>query len=425
MTTTSYTAYSLNSYASTPIGMAGRITDDGSTITPLPNMKVYTGTGAGDPQVEGFADTGNNLRIAATRYTGSGGPGVDIYNAETGTSVAADRTWANVTNLYGLVKVGSFLYALDFDNARLVEINPATYLETGKIFNFSTDPTTSGLYTSGTDFVHGQAIIEIGGVLFGLFTITNSSWTTYKNSVLVRFTIGSSSITVGSTAYNNNIEKNAFQMAVQGSDLYIASIGGYQSAGAPNTNSALQKIAYGTSNLTTATVNTVFGYSAAYPYEVRDISFNGTTAYVLVGAYDSSYVMKGKLLQTTTAFSNFTAISDFSTGAPGYFWAAQYIDNNRILFAKGNPILYYNAASPATPVATLTISSGSLMAAPNISYDSLNDVSYVGAKTTTPLRVRGYRSPAQVSHSPRGVAARAILKGRPDLLPEELEELEA
>lgn len=423
MPTTSYTAYSLYTYATGPIGMAGRITDNATTVTPLPNMKVYTGTGAGDPQVEGFVDTGNNLRIAATRYTGASAPGVDIFNAETGGSVATGLSWSNVTNLYGLVKVGSFLYALDFDNARVVEINPATYAQTGKVFNFASNAVTGPLIPSG-NVVHGQSIIEIGGVLYGLFTIVNSGWTVYQNSVLVRFTIGTSAITVGSTAYNNTIGKNAFQLAAQGSDLYIASIGGYQNAGSPNTNSTLQKIAYATANLTTATVTTVFGYSATYPYEVRDISFNASTAYILVGSYDSSYVMKGKLLQSTTAFSSFTTINDFSTGVPGYFWSAQYIDNNRILFARGNQILYYDAASPSTPVATLTISSGSLMAAPNTSYDSLNDVSYVGAKTTAAIRVRGYRSPVQVSHAPRAVAARAIAKGRPDLLPDELAELE-
>lgn len=423
---TSYTAYSLYSYIASPgpIGMAGRIIDNGTTISTSPNMKVYAAgaAGSGDPQVEGFRDATNNLRIAATKYTGATAPGVDIYNATTGTTLTppVSRNWANVANLYGLIKVGSFLYALDYDLARVVQINPVNYNETGVVFSFSSDTVTFPLIPAGYT-PRGQALIEVGGVLFGIFAMPDASWATYQNSVLVRFTLSASAITVAANAYNNNFEKNAFALAVQGSDLYVASIGGYQSAGAPNTNSALQKIAYAATNLSTATVTKVFGYSATHPYEVRDISFNGTTAYVLMGAYNGSYNMDGVLLETTTAFSTFTTINSY-TNVAGYYWAAQYVDNNRILFARGNQILYYNAGSYTTPAATFSIAAGSLMGGATPVYTNLNDVSYVGATGT--LSVRGYRSPVQVSQTPRGIAARAIAQGRPELTPEELEQLE-
>lgn len=427
MTTTSYTAYSLYTFTGTVTGMAGRITDDGTTITPLPNMVTYTGTpGAGDPEIEGFID-GANLRIAVAPYVGGTGETVGIYDATTGSLVGSTtHSWSSVNNMFGIEKIGSNFYVLDFDNARIVRVNSSYNQATpppAVAWNFASDPVTGPLIPSGYS-VHGQAIVNIGGTLYGLFTLTNGAWTTYQNSVLVKFTIsGTGAVSVATNDYNNTIGKNAFAMAVQGSDLYIASLGGSQNAGSPNTNSALQKIAYGTSPLNGATVTNVFGYNATYPYEVRDISFNGTTAYVLVGAYDASFVMKGKLLQTTTAFSSFTTISDFSTGAPGYYWAARYIDNNRVLFAKGNSILYYNAASTTTPVATLTIAAGSLESAGS-SFTNLNDMSYVGSKTATGLRVRGYRSPTQVSRTARGVQARTIARGRPELLPAELDLLE-
>jgi hypothetical protein len=423
MTTTSYTGYSLYAYPTTggSKGMAGRITDNGSTITPIPNLTSYTSTttSAGDPEIEGFAN-GGNLELAVAPYVGSSAETVSIFDVTTGSAATGSPfTWAHVFNMYGIEQIGTHLYVLDFDNARIVELTTA-YVETGKVFNFATNGVTGPLVPAGY-IVHGQAILTIGGTLYGLFTITDSSWTNYQNSVLVKFTINATGISVGSTNYNNAIGKNAFAMAVEGSNLYIASLGGRQNAGSPNTNSALQTIAYGASPLNTATVSTVFGYSATYPYEVRDISFNGTTAYVLVGAYDASYVMHGKLLQTTTAFSTFTTINDFSSGAPGYYWAAQYIDNNRILFANGNSILYYNASSTGTPVATLAISN---LESAGAGYTNLNDVSYVGSKTTAGIRVRGYRSPTQVSRTTRGVQARAIAKGRPELLPDEFELLD-
>ena len=83
MTTTSYTAYSLYTFTGTVTGMAGRITDDGTTITSLPNMVTYTGTpGAGDPEIEGFID-GANLRIAVAPYVGGTGETVGIYDTTT------------------------------------------------------------------------------------------------------------------------------------------------------------------------------------------------------------------------------------------------------------------------------------------------------------------------------------------------------
>ncbi|MFD1703425.1 hypothetical protein ACFSCV_10455 [Methylopila henanensis] len=93
----------------------------------------------------------------------------------------------------------------------------------------------------------------------------------------------------------------------------------------------------------------MFTPSASNPYEVRDISFKSSTAYVLLGAYDSSWQMKGKLVSTTN-FTTLTTVDDFTAGAPGYFWAAQYTpDNDRIWLARGNQIRVYTAASPATP----------------------------------------------------------------------------
>lgn len=416
---TSFAAYTVYTYNSGAKGMAGRVRDTGSAVTPIPDLK--TGLN-GDPQVEGVIPSAGALRIAVTNRVAPPGavPQTFIYNATSAANPPAlfSPTWTNVRNLYGLVKVGSYLYALDYDNARIVEIDPSNFTQTGVTYTLPASLTPSGFVA------HGQAIIEIGGNLYGLFTFADINWANYANSLLVRFTItGGSSITVGSNDYNPNLVKNAFSLAVNGTDLYVAGLGGAQVAGTYNTASRLQTIAYGATNLTTATVTDVLSPSASNPYEIRDISFKGSTAYVLWGAYNSSWQMTGKLASTTD-FATFTTINGFTSGAAGYYWAAQYTpDNDRIWFARGNEILLYTAASPSTPAATLTLTPGSLINS-GVAYDNLNDLAYVGA-TGSLTAIRGYRSPVQVSQSARAQAARSLAGGRPELTPDEWSRVEA
>lgn len=416
--TTGYAAYTVYTYTGGASGMAGRIRDTGGAITPIPNLR--TGLN-GDPQVEGVIPSAGALRIAVTNRVAPPGavPPTYIYNATPAGAppVLFSPTWSNVRNMYGLERVGNYLYALDFDNARVVEINRTTYAPTGVTYTLPASLTPSGYVA------HGQAIIAIGGSLYGLFTFADSSWANYADSLLVRFTIaGGSSITVGANDYNANLVKNGFALARNGGDLYIAGLGGAQVSGSYNVNSRLQKIAYGAANLTTATVTNVFAPSSTNPYEVRDISFKGSTAYMLLGAYDSSWQMAGKLVSTTN-FSTLTTIDSFTSGAPGYFWAAQYTaDNDRIWFVRGNEIKVYTAASPSTPAATLTLTSGSLINAGQ-AFDNINDFAYVGGAGAA-RAIRGYRSPMQVSATPRAAAARALAQGRPELTGEQRDRLD-
>ncbi|MGE4527183.1 MAG: hypothetical protein AB7D00_02345, partial [Rhodospirillaceae bacterium] len=277
----------------------------------------------------------------------------------------------------------------------------------------------------------GQALIVIGDTLFGLFTFVNSTWTAWEDSLLVRFTVtGGSSITVGATDYNDGLAPNGFAMDVYGSDLYIAAIGGVQgSSGTPNANSCIQKIAYGAATLNTATVSTLLTPSGDHNYEFRDISFNGSTAYVLMGTYHTDgsgdWVINGKLVSTDTTFATLTPIDTF-TNVKAYFWAAQYTaDNTRLWYVKGNQIIVYTAGSFGTPVATLTLSSGSLLSANEPHpYDNINDFAYVG-KYGIFKAMRGYRSPLQASRSKRAVALRAITRGRPEATEDEIAQADA
>lgn len=422
-----YGAYSVYyyDYSTSPAtghGMAGVINDPGgSGIAAMPNLQFGLN---GDPKVEGFTDPGNTLRLAVTDYVAGTPQPVTIYDPFASLST---QIWSNVDNLYTLVRFGSYLYALDYDNARVVQIDPSAYTETGKTFSLA----SSGLPLPTGYTPYGQALIVVGGDLYGLFAFADSTWANYADSMLVRFTISGTGITVASTDCNDTLEKNAFSLAAYGSDLYLAAIGGAQgSSGTPNPNSRVQKISIAGA-LDTATVTSVLTQSD-FAYEYRDISFDASgNAYVLMGTYNSSWNLAGKLVKVT-AFSPLVSadVDTFST-TPGYFWSAQYTaDNDRIWFARGNAIRVYDASSFATPAATLTLSVNDLLTNPEgligtgDLYDSINDLTYIGAAGAR-TSLRGYRSPLQASHTPRALAARAITRGRPALTEEELRQLNA
>ncbi|MDR0379557.1 MAG: hypothetical protein LBI62_06400 [Candidatus Accumulibacter sp.] len=411
-------------------GMVGRILDTGSAVVPAPGIR--TGLN-GDPRVEGFIDGPGNLRVAVTDYVKDSQSPVFIHDPSTGSQVGNTQSWPE-DNLYTLVKFNGYLYAIDYDNAKVIELYAsAPYAPTGVSYTLP----SSFIHTAGYHAC-GQALIVIGSRLYGLFTITNSDWTDYKNSVLVRFTIagsGASRISVGANDYSENIAKNAFSLAAYGSKLYIAAIGGHQVAGNYNDDSRLQSIAYGAPDLTTATVTDLMTPNAqTLPYEIRDISFNTSgTAYVLVGSYKpvqnptDPWEMKGKLMWTTDianfALANFTVIDDFTAGVLGYYWSAQYTpDNNRLWYTRGNDIRVYSAVNLAQVGNTLTVTPGSLTSTGDL-YTDLNDLSYVGPQGN--ISLRGYRSPLQRSRTAFAQAARALTRGRPELTAEEFGQLMA
>lgn len=418
--TRGFAAYTVYTYNGGPQGMAGRIRDTGSAVTPIRNLA--TGLN-GDPQVEGVVSGADKLRIAVTNRVAEPGaaPPTRIYDATPATNPAPlfTRTWPNVRNMSGLVKAGKYLYAIDYDNARVVEINRSSFQETGVTFTLPKKLQPSGFTP------RGQALIEVGGTLFGLFNFPDSSFATYGKSLLVRFTIkGGVSIKVREGDYNANLVENSFAIAASGPDIYVASIGGSMTGGSYNKKSRLQSIAHGAADLGAARLKTVMKPSKDEPYEIRDVSFNGSRAYVLLGAYDANFTLQGKLV-TTNDFSTFRTIDDFSSGGSGYFWAAQYTpENNRLWYGRGDQIRVYDASAPARPVLaeTLTLEPGSLISSGD-RFDNINDLAFVGA-TGSVTPIRGYRSPVQVSQTPRGRAAREIAQGRPELTAEETKRLD-
>jgi hypothetical protein len=431
MTTTAYSAYSVYWYdynEDPPVGhgMAGRLIDDGTSpvtdaITVSAGMSAnYDPPLNGDPKVEGFIDADDNLRVAVTDYVKASQEPVYIHDATDGSQVAGPLDWPE-DNLYTLVKFGDFLYAIDYDNAKVIEIDASTYEAT---------EATPYTYTAPAGYqAVGQALIVFNDALYGLFACPNSGWTDYAPSVLVRLDISYDEDlehnVITADTVNAKLAKNAF--AIAGATigtppiptLFVAAIGGEQSAGY-NANSRLQSLPASF----VATTNPVdrMSPSATLPYEFRDISFKGTTAYVLVGANDANWNLNGKLFSTTDFnVANISTIDAF-TGASGYFWSAQYTAApDRIWYAHGNEVWVYDTNSIATTPAKKTI--GDL--AGGGSYTNLNDLTYVGSVPGARVSLRGYRSPLQRSRSPLAQALRAITKGRPVATKEEIEQAKA
>lgn len=417
------TAYSVYYYDETVTpavghGMAGRITDNGiTTIAAIPGLEEDLN---GDPQVAGFIDNSNNLRIAVTQYPITPQT-VNVYDALTALpAVSPSPTWSQVENLYSLVRLGNYLYAIDYDNARVVEINAAagTYTQTGKSYTLD-----SGLIPPGGFDPYGQALIVVDNVLYGLFTFADSTWDNYANSLLVRFTVDPGvSITVGADDTNGGFAPNAFALAANGDFIYVAAIGGKQgSSGTPNSATRLQKIDWTEADLEAETVVKVLD-NTDFAYEYRDITFDASgNAYILMGTYgiySGDWKLAGQLVKTAD-FSSFSTVNSFTGGAAGYYWTAQYTpDNQRLWFARGNEILVYGVSGSPSLVETLTMTdlkgSGS--------FDNLNDLSYVGA-LSIPVSLRGYRSPIQASRKANALAARSLARGRPELTDEEWQSL--
>jgi hypothetical protein len=436
-----YSAYSVYWYDANKdgYGMAGRIRDNGSDVTAFPGMRAGLN---GDPKVEGFVDAGGNLRVAVTDRDAAGGlRPVYIHNAVSGAEVAgkSPQSWPE-NNLYTLVKLGDYLYAIDYDNAKVIEIDANTYAATNVSYTLE-----SKFIPAGYQAV-GQALIVIDDILYGLFSFPDSTWSNYAPSLLVRFTVvPNTSITVAhgsldpeatETDYNTNIAPNAFSLAAYGSDLYIAALGGQQTKDNYNADSRLQRIAYGATNLKNEAIyNLLVPDATNLPYEIRDISFDDTaspgTAYVLVGSYKPTgpaptdpWKMEGKLMSTTDianfAFTNLVTIDDFTGGVLGYYWSAKYTsDNVRLWYTRGNDIRVYDASNLPTIVGTLPMSTLNGGGA----YTALNDLTYVGKLGT--IKLSGYRSHIQRSNSKFAQAARALTKGRPELTEEEFAQLAA
>lgn len=348
---------------------AGAIDVVGTTVTVHQNQAPVTTTPPptwdlsvnGDAKVHSFFDSSNNLRVVVDQYefASLSSPGLRVYNPTTTawTPVTNSRNWAGIENLYGVVKQGSYLYAIDYDSANVVKIDIATYtVVSGGTYTFS-----SGGAPTYED--HGVALAAVDGYVYALFITSDSSASNYQNSTLVKLDVsGTAPIAVSTVA----VGRNAQTLEYYDGKFYIACIGGMQHDGAANINIGQSRLDVVTiSTMTRATPFTTNG--TTIPGDFRDIVLSASgDAYILTGYYDNGFTtFDGVLHYTTAASINSgtpslgTAVDTITASSDGYFWALLYEDvsggTDYFWFVKGSPINIYQPAptsSPATPFST-------------------------------------------------------------------------
>jgi hypothetical protein len=407
-----------------------------SVLRVLPNMETRLN---GDPKTEAFiAESGfkttSNLRVVVTDRDGTVSRPVRIYDPEdfvadpsTPNQPLTTQVWSPILNLYTVVRLGNYLYGIDYDLGKVVEMyGIAPYAATGVTYQQPVSRTSK--YQA-----RGQELVVVDGVLYGLFAYPDSGFANYDPSVLVRFEINPG-LKIEAEAMSNDdpnsggvFEMNAFALASNGGYLYVASIGGVQGQDKPNSHSALQRIAVNFPDNAPALTILTPGQLPAGVYEFRDISFDDDgNAYLFTGTYNSNWNMNWTLYKSAD-ITVLLELEEFdsATDVAGYYWSAQYAaDNNRLWFVRGNDIWVYDA-DDAESAGILTMSD--LIGSSTIPYDSLNDLAYIGVPTAPPGRraLRGYKSHWQRSNSDLARAVRAITRGRPEATEEEVAQARA
>lgn len=337
----------------------------------------------GAPAVHSFTDANGQPRVLAYNYLygTSPNPEVVIYNPTTTpwtpVKTIPNFIGADIVNLYGIATLGSNLYAVDYDTAKIVKINMAgdAYIATG-IYTF---PGTAG-YDK-----HGMAIAAVGDYVYGLFAEVTDPWgaANYLNSKVVKL----NKDTLAPVGNPVDVGKNAFTLKHYNNKLYVASIGGKQkNDGTSNVGESKLNVV----NLANMMATTPFIAGAAIPYDFRDIAISNTgNAYILVGSYNSSYNMNGRIYKTTVAAIDSGSIGSLVenlNNVPGYYWALLY-DNaaSNLWLAKGNQIDLRNGVNYA-PV-KLNMYANSILG--NADYPNLNSVTVLGQTGT----LQGYHDP--------------------------------
>lgn len=344
-------------------GAVGDVDITGSTVTPSPDQ--VTGLN-GDPKVVSFLDASSPPQLR-TIVSETGTNSFTIYDTSWNV-VAGPVTWSAIDNIYGAVKVGSYLYAIDFTGANVAKISltgGSPYTQVGS-YTYTGAP-------SGYN-AHGVAITEVGdGYIYAVFVVANATFTAYQNSVAVKLNQnGSGSPTLNASI--TSIRQNAATLTPYGTDLFVACIGGAQSGTTYNASAGLDVVtttpSFAASQVLTAGVS--------IPYDFRDITFDSASgnAYLFVGHYSGGFAsMVGRLYRSTAAnlIAGTIGTNVNSISASGYFWAALYEEtaggsNDRLWFAEGNPINIYqpppSSAVPPNPTPTASLSPSVLGTSP-------------------------------------------------------------
>jgi hypothetical protein len=294
--------------------------------------------------------------------------------------IALQNSGADVAgNPYGIAQAGGFLYLVDYDSANIYTLDIAAF-EAAAGPTYQVNAVTPVPVTPpANSYVHGAALLVLTNgnatYLYALFNIDNGSGGSYQSSVLVRYSVNTSTgaLTNPMSVTLAGLNAQALVPApstADGTAILIPSIGGSQGAG--NTNGTASTLEYvpafgGFETTKRQTAFTGDGTPQQTPvtptgtYDIRGVavSEDGAYAYLLTGTGAANYTGTfWRLYQTTVAnilssvnipLSTASVLNpvdstvDTANGDPGYYWEVQYENaspatNGRLWFVKGSPI---------------------------------------------------------------------------------------
>jgi hypothetical protein len=275
-------------------------------------------------------------------------------------------------NPHGIVKVGDFLYIVEYDTAKIYRLDTSTF--EGKAAGNACQVTpvadaTSLLPSKLGLHHHGEALITLsnGGdkyvyALFTSATIDSAGYPdVYEQSTVVRYLVDSSSGNLSNSGVTR-VGKNATALIPIGSgrtvSILVPAIGGKQNYGSTNgTDSNLTRISAPFGSFTASTLITgdaATALTSTGNYDIRGVavSADGYNAYILLVTYNANYQACWRLYKTTVTvilnggghpishLSGLTSVEN-GFGVPGYYWEIIYdntVSGGRLWFLKGTPI---------------------------------------------------------------------------------------
>ncbi|MEL7633603.1 MULTISPECIES: hypothetical protein [Sporomusa] len=217
--------------------------------------------------------------------------------------------------------------------------------------------------------------------------------------------------------------KNAFSIQAYGSDLILTAVGGPQHGGATggqwNPDSRIQKINQGTlvvTDLLRAAANSAEPPEDQYDFRALSFSSDGSVAFILLGVFDSGWVMDWHLyatnMTTITGASNALLSSlspaptevGFTNGEDGYYWATWFSEGTgKTWLARGNDFAIFDSSTLVVDVSGIgAISTFSVGDFPGLNFATI----YEGEVAPTPRALKGYVAPAFASNTAQAMLER-------------------
>ena len=291
----------------------------------------------GDHAVYSFMNAAGKQRVMISQYTKGQPDTVSIYDPESGWKTPIERQWTDFSNKRAAAALDNYLYAIGYDNAKLVRVDMA-----GEIYN---QDKVYDNYVAETGYTaHGEGVIAFGGHVYGLFSEVKGTYPNfeYSASKVVKF---DKDLNVIATAY---VGKNAVKMLLSEKLILIVSIGGSQNNGSFNKESKIEMLQpdsmIAEDLLKAEDINKL---NSSWKYDFRDIAVSEEhrAFYILAGAYNSDWSFNSRIYKASLDdFRSKKPGSVFAdTSGSGSTWQILYDkEAEKVVCLAGNQVNIYN-----------------------------------------------------------------------------------